>query len=158
MARDSPGGIVRPAEKLIETRDIVQRSLDGHLASADVAEHVATIVAARRYEEAWEIKAQTPDLASLGAFASVARRSLDETARLTTAAKEAPRGFVNALPTSPRSWRCLDDAFDDAAALRAASRRVRADARALRLRAKWEAAKARRAVVGARLSWRYRGA
>ncbi len=75
-ALDIARELLRSGENVIDTRDIVRRALDTQLAPADVADYVARIVAAAatRYEEAWvaEIKAQTPDLASLSAFRSVA--------------------------------------------------------------------------------------
>lgn len=57
----------------LDTRDIATKALETHLSETTLVADVQAILneAGKRYEEAWsrEIKAQTPDLAALSAFA-----------------------------------------------------------------------------------------
>lgn len=69
-------------EEVIDTRDVVRQAIERHIPQETLIEDVQKILteAGRRYQEAWEkqIRAQTPDLSSLQAFAAGAGGRLPE--------------------------------------------------------------------------------
>ncbi len=91
-ALELAGNVFRSGENLVDTRDVVQRVLDTHVGASSVTTYVSDTVAtaAARYKAAWvdEIKAQTPDLRSLNAFASIAGSGFTPSSRLEIGAAE----------------------------------------------------------------------
>lgn len=81
-----------PDEDLIDTRDVVRKAIDRQMSQETLAGDVQGILseAGQRYQEAWrkEIRAQTPDLSTLQAFAAGASGRLPERATFELGAAE----------------------------------------------------------------------